>query len=172
MIYRGNKIELDGMKFDSKVEAQFYQRFIKPSGKRFLFHPSALLYERYKNHGVFMRAKGYTPDFVIQSDSGEWLHIYDVKSSLKPNGMTRDARERIEFYQHQTGNIVELVVPRTYDFKMAILGLSSNSVLDKHAKRDRHGNVKHYKRTGNVQYDHYNVYHSINYDIRDIVGSK
>ena len=42
MIYRGNKIELDGMKFDSKVEAQFYQRFIKPSGKRFLFHPSAL----------------------------------------------------------------------------------------------------------------------------------
>lgn len=52
MIYRGNKIELDGMKFDSKVEAQFYQRFIKPSGKRFLFHPSALLYERYKNHGA------------------------------------------------------------------------------------------------------------------------
>lgn len=169
MIYKGKKVELDGMKFDSKSERDFYERFIKPSGKRFLFHPAQVRYKKYKNHGIWCRGKGYTPDFIIQGDDGSWLHIYDVKSSLNPRGMGADARDRIEDWQQRTGHMVELVVPRRNDFKMKLIGPTERTIQARHVKRNRRGEVKYYP-SGNPQYEYYDVHTNIDYDIHDTIG--
>lgn len=172
MNHFGKKVHYKDWDFDSVKERDFFIQFIESSGKKFKVHPSYKVVDKFPVGGYNQRGITYAPDFVVFDDEGAIAHVYDVKTGINQRAVDTAAKLRFKLFSLKTGLPVEVVVPRKHDFKMAILGLSSNSVLDKHAKRDRHGNVKHYKRTGNVQYDHYNVYHSINYDIRDIVGSK
>lgn len=168
MKHFGKETTLDGHGFDSKKEALFYQRFIKPSGYAFEIHRPFKYAQTKGKASVKVGSKTYTPDFVVY-ENGEIKHIYDVKTSTSPAGMTQGAKDNIYWFQRFTPYFVEIVVPRLNDFKMSLYGLTNNHMLDRHVKRDRHGDIKTTSK-GNPQYEYYNVYKNIDYDIREIVG--
>ena len=168
MEHKAQKVVIDGYTFDSKKEGQFYWQFVKNYGLKFEVHPHFRYVDKKAKDGLNIGSKIYTPDFVIY-EGGEIKHIYDVKTSVSLYGMTQGARDNIYWFQRMTPYWVQLVVPRSHDFQMTLYGTTSKTVLDAHAHRDRHGNVK-YTSNGNCKYDYYNVYPDFNYDLRDIVG--
>lgn len=159
----------DGIRFDSKIEMDFYHRFIRGKGYRFEHHKRFYLTERYTMGGVKCHACTYAPDFVIKDKDGHILHVFDVKGSLSNYDMDKDAKKTFRWFQSRYRIPVEIVVPRTHDFKMKILDIP-RGLQSRHAKRDRQGNVKCYKKTGNPMYDYYDVHHSIDYDVSDTIG--
>lgn len=168
MEHFGQKVEVDGYKFDSKKEAQFYLQFIKPSGKQYEVHPHYRYADKASKDGVFLESKTYTPDFVVY-ENGDVLHVYDVKTSISLYGMTKGAKDTIYWFQRLTPYWVELVVPRKHDFQMRLYGPTDRKLLDAHAMHDRKGNIKTTSK-GNVQFEYWNSYKDLNYDIHEFVG--
>lgn len=162
------KVKVDGYTFDSAKEAQFYQQFIKPSGYKYEVHPSYTLTNSFLLGGYRQRKTTYAPDFVV-FDEGEIKHVYDVKTSLSSEAISSGAKVRFKWFQLKYRIPVEIVVPRAHDFKMVLYGFTTPHMLDGHAHHDKHGNIK-YTKNGDIVYDYYEVYKSIDYDIRDIVG--
>lgn len=169
MEHFGKKVELDGYKFDSQKEAQFYLQFIKLSGKRFDVHRQFEIVSKFKVGGYNQRGVTYTPDFVVYNDHNDIMHVYDVKTSLSGKGIDSGAKLRFKWFMHRYRIPVEIVVPRAHDFKMALYGFTTLTMLDQHVQHDRSGNAKHYK-NGNPRFDYYNVYQDINYDVHEFVG--
>lgn len=159
----------DGFEFPSRVEYNFYHRFIRKKGYHFKHHETFYLTHKYPIGGVTGKAHTYTPDFVIRDDRGQIVHVYDVKGSLSSYDIDRDAKKTFGWFQSKYGIPVEVVVPRKNDFKMKILGVS-NSLFDKHIRHDRKGNIKRYEKTGNPMYEYYDIHASLDYDIRDTIG--
>ena len=83
----------DGIQFDSRVEYNFYHRFIRGKGYHFRYHERFYLTDKYALGGVMGRAVTYTPDFVIRDDRGKIAHVYDVKGSLTSYDIDRDAKK-------------------------------------------------------------------------------
>lgn len=54
MNHFGKKVEVDGYKFDSEKEANFYLRFVKTCGKRFEVHKSFELISKFSVGGYNM----------------------------------------------------------------------------------------------------------------------
>jgi len=80
--YNNKRIEIDGYTFDSKLEADFYQR-LKPlvkSGKikELKIHPRYLLQEGFTKNGKRYRPIYYVADFEVTYDDGAVV-IYDTK---------------------------------------------------------------------------------------------
>ncbi|WP_251548306.1 DUF1064 domain-containing protein [Limosilactobacillus caecicola] len=169
MTYTNRKVKMDGYRLDSKKEARFYQSFIKPSGQRFEVHQPFKLVEKFPLGGYNQSGVTYTPDFVTIDDDGNITHVYDVKTSLSPLGIDNGAKVRFKWFQAHYRLPIEIVVPRTNDFKMTLYGFTVKTMLDRHVKHKRDGSIKVNKK-GNPMYDYYNVYKNINYDIREIVG--
>lgn len=164
------KFVVDGIKFDSLKEYQFYQRFIKNSGYKFVDHPSYKVLDLFSLGGWRQRGISYAPDFVVYDDDGEIKHIYDVKTSIAPQAITTGSKIRMILFQFRYRKAIEIVTPRKNDFKMVLINFTvKEGLLDRHAKKDRHGNIKTNKK-GKMIYDYYNVYKDIDYDIREIVG--
>lgn len=88
--YNNKKVKVDGITFDSKEEAFFYEhlkeRKAKGEVKDFSLQPKFTLLEAYEKNGKKVRAMTYTPDFhVIYADDTE--EYIDVK------GMSTQASE-------------------------------------------------------------------------------
>ena len=80
--YNNKRIEIDGYQFDSKLEADFYQR-LKPlvkSGKikELKIHPRYLLQEEFSKNGKHFNPIYYVADFEVTYDDGVTV-IYDTK---------------------------------------------------------------------------------------------
>ncbi len=80
--YNNHKIEIDGFTFDSKLEADFYQR-LKPlvkTGKikELKIHPRYLLQEGFSKNGKHFNPIYYVADFEVTYDDGVTV-IYDTK---------------------------------------------------------------------------------------------
>ena len=161
----------DGIEFDSRVERNFYHRFIRGKGYHFRYHERFYLTDKYALGGVMGRAVIYTPDFVIRDDRGKIAHVYDVKGSLTSYNIDRDAKKTFSWFQSKYRIPVEVIVPRENNFKMKVLGVP-NSLFDKHIRHDKHGNIKRYAKTGNPMHDYYDIHSSLDYDIRDTIGGK
>lgn len=168
MKHFGKKIELDGIKFDSKKEAFFYQHYIENCGKNYHVHPNYPLVDKFPVGGYPMRGISYAPDFVI-FNGDEIAHVYDVKTSLSNRAIDGAAKLRFKLFALRYGVPVEVVVPRQHDFKSKFFGFSNTRLQTAYAQRDRHGNVK-LNKNGNVMYEYYDVHHNINYDISDTIG--
>lgn len=90
--YRNKKVEIDGIKFDSKHEGEYYLylKKLKDEGKikdfglqqRFELQPS------FKKDGKTHRAITYTVDFAIYHWNGEVEYI-DVKGMETQQGVMR-----------------------------------------------------------------------------------
>ncbi|MGL5327892.1 MAG: DUF1064 domain-containing protein [Peptostreptococcaceae bacterium] len=84
--YGAKKTEIDGLKFDSKVEGKFYEHLkqLKENGDvlEFECQPKYLLQEAFKHHGKTIRKIEYIADFrVVYANGEEW--VYDIKG-MKP----------------------------------------------------------------------------------------
>lgn len=169
MKHNAKKVVIDGYTFDSQKEGQFYLTFIKPSNFKYEIHPRYNYAGHKQKDGGYVYSKFYTPDFVVYGHDGKIMHVYDVKTSTSSAGWTDGAKANIYWYQRLAKPTVEIVVPRKHDFKMTLYGISARNNLDKHARRNRQGELKITK-AGNYSYDRYNVYTDIDYDIHDIVG--
>ena len=162
-------IVIDGYKFPSEKEANFYLRFIKTCGKRYEVHKSFELISKFSVGGYKQRSITYTPDFVIFDADGRIEHVYDVKSGINQRAVDTAAKIRFKLFSLKTGLPVEVVVPRKHDFKMKLYGFTTNRIQDPHVRYDRHGNMKQ-KDNGEPMYDYYDVHRSVNYDIRNTIG--
>lgn len=161
--------EEDGIRFDSQTEMKFYHNFIRNRGYNFRYHEKFFLNERYMMGGTTMPAHTYTADFVIRDSDGDIAHVYDVKGSLSAYDIDKDAKKTFYWFMNRHRIPVEVVVPRKYDFKMKIFDLP-RGLQAKHVKRDKHGNVKRYKKSGNPMFEYYDVHKSVKYDIHDLIG--
>lgn len=169
MKHFGKKIVVDGYKFDSEKEANFYLRFVKPCGKRFEIHKSFKLITKFPVGGYNQRGITYAPDFVVYGADGFIEHVYDVKSGINQEAVDTAAKIRFKLFALKTGIPVEVVVPRKHDFKMKLYGFTDSDIQPGYAKHDRHGNLKR-DSAGRLKYDHYNIHKSIDYDIHDLIG--
>lgn len=128
----GRKVTIDGHTFDSQKEADFYTRFIKPSGYRYKVHQTFLLAAIEEvAPGVKARQLRYTPDFVIYDAEGNLLHVYDVKNSFGQYGIDSGPKEKFAEFLHKYHVPVEAVVVRAGDFKSI-----AQSVTKKRAEKD------------------------------------
>lgn len=159
MEHFSKKVKVDGEWFDSKKEADFYERFIKPSGKRYLRQEQFALVDKWPVGGVTMRGVFYRPDFVIYGADGR-EHVYDVKTSLSARGIDSAAMMRFKLFAKRYGLPVEVVVPRRHDFKMKVFGLTTN-IQTQHTRVSRKGEVVN---------EYYDVFNNVDYDIWEVIG--
>ncbi|WP_143464123.1 DUF1064 domain-containing protein [Levilactobacillus enshiensis] len=120
---RGNRVKLDGYTFDSQKEADFYTRFVKPSGLQYAIHPKYVLTPLTELGQVKASQISYKPDFVIYKD-GEIAHVYDVKNSFGVYGIDSSVKLRFKLFLLKYGIPVEAVVIRKHDFKVIAQGIT------------------------------------------------
>ncbi|ANK63377.1 hypothetical protein AYR56_05305 [Loigolactobacillus backii] len=114
----GRKVLIDGYKFDSQKEANFYVRFVKDSGAEFEVHPKFEIMKSFMtNCGKKIAHMVYTPDIVIYDSAGQMLHVFDIKNGFTPYAIDSAAKLRFKLFTKQYGRFVEIVVVRTHDFK-------------------------------------------------------
>ena len=117
---------VDGIKFDSLDEADFYTQYVKPSGYPFDVHKHYRIKDKFPIGGMNMRSIRYTPDFVVYNkDRSEVLHVFDVKSSFSPYAIDSAAQIRFKLFASLYHIPIEIVVMRRHSFKMSILGLTT-----------------------------------------------
>ncbi len=82
--YNNKKVIVDGIKFDSKKEAEYYcqLKLLKQAGeiKDYRLQPIYELQPAFKKNGKKYRAITYIADFVITNNDGT-TDVVDVKSS-------------------------------------------------------------------------------------------
>lgn len=139
--YFGKKVKLDGETFDSRSEADFYLRYVKPSGMRFDVHPHYRVLDMFPVGGYKMRGMTYTPDFVIKRPDGSIAHVYDVKAGFTRYSVSTAARIRFKLFTLKYHVPVECVIVRKHYFRVKIVGIT-----------------KEYQKT------------SIDYDLADVIG--
>lgn len=118
--YNSKKMTIDGISFDSKDEAHYYEalkiRQAKKEIKCFELQPKLILIEGFKKDGKTYRAMTYTPDFLIyhNDDSEEYV---DVKGMTTQQGELRIKLFHY-FYRHLKLSIVarNLKYGDTYGF--------------------------------------------------------
>ena len=124
---RGTKVHLDGYTFDSQKEADFYTRFVRDSELQYAIHPKFVL-ESLKtlprNERLKVPQYVYTPDFVVYNPAGRLFHVYDVKNSFGPYGISTDVKNRFKAFTRKYGIPVEAVVVRKHDFKVIAQGIT------------------------------------------------
>lgn len=161
MNHTAKKVTVGSFAFDSQKEANFYLKFIKNSGYKYEIHPSFLIKDKVALGGVNLTRISYAPDFVIFDDYGKIKHVYDVKPSINTQfGADTAAKLRFNLFARKYGIPVEVVVPRTNDFKMKIYGLTKN-VNTRHERTNR---------KGKKVVEFYDVMRSVDYDVTDFIG--
>ncbi|VDG33357.1 hypothetical protein [Lactobacillus brevis ATCC 367] [Lactiplantibacillus mudanjiangensis] len=123
---RGTKVHLDGYVFDSRKEADFYERFIKSCGYDYDVHPRYQLTRQTIIGPAKIAAIAYTPDFIVYDKDGNIMHVYDVKNSFGDYGIDRAVRLRFKLFALNEGIPVEAVVIRKYDFKVKLQGTTKS----------------------------------------------
>jgi hypothetical protein len=90
--YNSNKIVVDGITFDSKDEAKYYEylKHLKAYGmiENFELQPEYELIPKFKKHGRTYRKMTYTPDFLIYHVDGS-QELIDVKGYSTQQGEIR-----------------------------------------------------------------------------------
>lgn len=81
--YKSKKVEIDGIKFDSKDESLYYLylKDLKEKGKirDFGLQEKFVLQDAFEKYGEKIQKITYTPDFAIYHNNGDMEYI-DVKS--------------------------------------------------------------------------------------------
>ena len=169
MNHFGKKVHYKDWDFDSIKERDFFIQFIESSGKKFKVHPSYKIIDKFPLGGYNQRGITYAPDFVVFDDEGAIAHVYDVKTGINQRAVDTSAKLRFKLFSLKTGMPVEVVVPHKHDFKMKLFGFTNPKIQTSHACYDRHKNIKR-RKNGEPVYEYYDVYHSIDYDIHDLIG--
>lgn len=96
--YHAQKIKEDGITFDSKAEYNYYL-LMKQQNLVFDVHRSFEIIPKFEIDGKKHRARRYSPDFVIYSDSSKSKieKVVDVKGGK----ITVDASLRMTLFEYQ-----------------------------------------------------------------------
>lgn len=90
--YNSKKIVIDGITFDSKDEAKYYEalkiRKAKGEIQNFELQPKFVLREGFKKFGKTYRPFTYTPDFTVYHNDGSVEYV-DVKGQTTQQGELR-----------------------------------------------------------------------------------
>ncbi|KIL74162.1 DUF1064 domain-containing protein [Bacillus badius] len=80
--YGAKKVEIDGITFDSKAEAKYYQqlKWLQANNQILFFRiqPRYLLQEAFKKNGVAHRKIEYVADFEVHKKDGS-IEVVDIK---------------------------------------------------------------------------------------------
>lgn len=80
--FRNNKIVYNGIKFDSKLECNFYITLLQAKKENkiidFELQPKFLLQDKFEKHGKKYRAITYIADFKVYTNDGK-CHVVDCK---------------------------------------------------------------------------------------------
>lgn len=117
------KVTIDGIEFDSKREAAFYQNFFRGKVARFTYHPKFVIDEQFQLGGRKVKAKTYVPDFLIYNKEGDWAHVIDIKTGFSFKAIDSGTRDKFRMFEKFYNFPVEIVVPSTKTFRVKILGL-------------------------------------------------
>lgn len=74
--YKNNKVEIDGIKFDSKMEGNIYG-IIKENGLEYILQPKYLLQEKFRYNNKVVREINYIGDFDLKINNV--VYTIDVK---------------------------------------------------------------------------------------------
>ncbi|WP_199425776.1 DUF1064 domain-containing protein [Thermaerobacillus caldiproteolyticus] len=101
--YKSKKVEVDGIKFDSKLESQYYKLLQEKvqNGEiaRFTLQPRYLLQDAFKKNGKQYRKVEYVADFEVIHLDGT-IEVVDVKGyETKDFAIKRKWFERL--YDHK-----------------------------------------------------------------------
>lgn len=112
--YLSHKTVVDGITFDSKDEAKYYEalkiRKYRGEIQNFELQPKFTLIQGFKKNGKTYRAITYTPDFVIYHNDNSEKYI-DVK------GMTTQQGElRIKLFNHFYRDLKLSIVSRNLKY--------------------------------------------------------
>ncbi|WP_125153118.1 DUF1064 domain-containing protein [Clostridium rectalis] len=99
--YKSEKITVDGITFDSKDEAKYYEYLKSKKAKgqilNFELQPKYVLIPPFKKNGKTYRAMTYTPDFLVYHlDESE--ELIDVKGFSTQQG---EIRKKLFDYKYQ-----------------------------------------------------------------------
>lgn len=90
--YKNKEVVIDGIKFDSKHEAEYYVLLKKQKEegkiKDFKLQQKFELQPAFKKNGKSFRAITYTVDFSVLQNDDTWVHI-DVKGMETQQGIMR-----------------------------------------------------------------------------------
>ena len=112
--YLSHKTVVDGITFDSKDEAKYYEalkiRKYREEQQNFELQPKFTLVQGFKKNGKTYRAITYTPDFVIYHNDNSEEYV-DVK------GMTTQQGElRIKLFNHFYRDLKLSIVARNLKY--------------------------------------------------------
>ena len=83
--YGNKKVEVDGITFDSALEARYYKhlKLLKEQGivKDFELQPKFVLLDKFKKNGKTYRAITYNADFKVEYADGR-VEVIDVKGMV------------------------------------------------------------------------------------------
>ena len=81
------KVEVEGIKFDSKLEARYYEqvKWLKATGGilSFRLQPRYLLQDSFRKDGVLHRKIHYVADFEV-THLDKTIEVIDVKGQIRP----------------------------------------------------------------------------------------
>ncbi|MDU1585343.1 MAG: DUF1064 domain-containing protein [Clostridium sp.] len=134
--YLSHKTVVDGITFDSKDEAKYYEalkiRKYRGEIQNFELQPKFTLVQGFKKNGKTYRAITYTPDFVIYHNDNSEEYI-DVK------GMTTQQGElRIKLFNHFYRELKLSIVARNLKYGDEY-GFIDYYELQKIRRRNRRG---------------------------------
>ena len=129
MWIHGERSEYHGYKFDSQKEMAFYQRFLEKydddSKSEFVIkiHPSYPIISSYElESGLKFRGAKYTPDFTVEDNQNNLLHVYDVKNGFSAYAIDASCKLRFKLFTKRYKIPVECTVVRKNDFKIKVYG--------------------------------------------------
>lgn len=80
--YQNKKVEIDGIKFDSKMESNIYNVIKDIRNIEYILQPKYLLQEKFRFNGKVVREINYIGDFDLRI--GNELYTIDVKGMETP----------------------------------------------------------------------------------------
>lgn len=114
---RPKPVIIDGHRFPSRKEANFYSKFVRDSKADFEVHPKFEIAKPFTLGGKRIAHTVYTPDVVIYDGAGQILHVYDVKNGFTGYAIDAAAKLRFKLFTERYKRFVEIVVVRANDFK-------------------------------------------------------
>lgn len=110
--YHNKKIIIDGHKFDSKKEANYYNqlKLLQRAGlirdlelqKTFILQPS------FKLNNITRRQIVYKADFTYFSNEDNKIHVIDVKGSK--NIITEEFKIKKKLFEYKYGIEIEIII--------------------------------------------------------------
>ena len=110
--YFSKKVIIDGIKFDSKKEGEYYQKLkiLEKQGiiKDLELQKEYILQDSFKINGKTIRAIKYRADFVYYDTRDKKEHIVDIKGSKRT--MTTDFKIKTKLFAYRYSKEIEVVI--------------------------------------------------------------